>query len=96
MIGYDIDGTLTGKEDLSGCVVISGRTFAEYDSTVMMLAQKVPVYIRGVGAYGDRAHAGLFKANMINWLGLTEYHEDDPMQAEIIRQECPKCTVVMA
>ena len=68
MIGYDIDGTLTGKEDLTDCVVISGRTFSEYDDLCKILATKVPVYIRGIGKYGDHSHAAKFKATMINLL----------------------------
>jgi hypothetical protein len=93
LIGYDIDGTLTGKEDLSGCVVISGRTFGEYDDLCKALAQRCPVYIRGVGAYGDRQHAGLFKAVMIANLGVTEFYEDDSVQADLIRQHQPQCVV---
>ena len=96
MTGYDIDGTLTGSEDLSGCVVISGRTFAEYDDLCKQLAQECPVYIRGAGAYGDRRHAGEFKAGMIHALGVTVYHEDDPVQAEIIERLCPRVRVVRA
>lgn len=95
MVGYDIDGTLTGHEDLTGCVVISGRTFAEYDDTCKELAARVPVYIRGVGAYGDRRHAGVFKAQMIRVLGVTEYHEDDALQAAIIRDMCQDCCKVV-
>lgn len=93
MIGYDIDGTITGREDLAGCVVISGRTFGEYDATCKALAQQCPVYIRGAGAYGDRQHAGEFKAVMISALGVTEYHEDDQVQADIIKAHCPTVTV---
>jgi hypothetical protein len=93
VIGYDIDGTLTGREDLTGCVVISGRTFAEYDATCKALAALVPVYIRGAGAYGDRQHAGEFKALMISALGVTEYHEDDPVQADIIKARNPNCII---
>lgn len=85
MIGYDIDGTLTGQESLGGCVVISGRTFAEYDETCKRLAQRCPVYIRGVGAYGDQNAAGLFKAQICRMLNVTDYYEDDPVQAQLIR-----------
>jgi hypothetical protein len=52
------------------------------------------VYIRGVGAYGDRIHAGSFKAIMINILGVTEFHEDDDVQIDIITKNCPNCKVV--
>lgn len=66
LVGYDIDGVLSSDvEPSAGAVVISGRTWAEYDDTVRALSQRFPVYIRGVGAYGDRRHAGAFKAAMI-------------------------------
>jgi len=96
MKGYDIDGVLSlGIEPSGEYVVISGRTMAEYDELVKYLAQKAPVYIRCTGEYGDRKDAGKFKAKMINILGVTEFHEDDPIQAEIIKKACPKCQVVM-
>ena len=96
MKGYDIDGVLTGGIEPDGeFVVISGRTRAEYDDIPKAIAQIVPVYIRHTGAYGDRKDAGKFKAKMIKILGVTEFHEDDPVQAEIIRKACPKCKIVM-
>jgi hypothetical protein len=94
--GYDIDGVLTaGIRPEGPFVIISGRTFAEYDGVAMAAAQQGPLYIRGVGAYGDRRHAGEFKADMIAMLGVTEFHEDDPLQAEIIAQRNPGCTIVI-
>lgn len=95
MTGYDIDGVLTaGFEPSPDSVVISGRTFAEYDDFVKRAAQVCPVYIRGVGEYGDRWHAGKFKAAMISALGVTTFYEDDPVQVEIIEQANPGCKVV--
>ena len=95
MIGYDIDGVLTAGVALEpGSVVISGRTFAEYDDFAKRAAQLCPVYIRGVGVYGDRVHAGNFKAAMIRALGVTKFYEDDPVQIEIIQQANPACEVV--
>jgi len=58
LIGYDIDGVLTaGVKPVGNYVVISGRTFAEYDNFAKQAASLAPVYIRGVGLYGDRVHA---------------------------------------
>jgi 2-phospho-L-lactate transferase/gluconeogenesis factor (CofD/UPF0052 family) len=95
LYGYDIDGVLTaGVEPKEPYVVISGRTFAEYDNFVKLLATTAPVYIRGSGAYGDHIAAGHFKAEMINKLGVTEFHEDRPEQIEIIRRESPNCVVI--
>ena len=92
--GYDIDGVLTaGVNPMGNYVVISGRTFAEYDDFAKRAASLAPVYIRGVGAFGDRGHTGSFKASMINLLGVTEFHEDD-VQIEIIRNNCTNCKVI--
>lgn len=86
LIGYDIDGVLTsGIVPQMPCVVISGRTFVEYDDFAKKAANICPVYIRGAGAYGDRNHAGWFKATMIKHLGVTEFYEDDPLQIDMIK-----------
>lgn len=95
MTGYDIDGVLTkGVEVGPDDVVISGRTFAEYDDFARAAAQICPVYIRGVGLYGDATHAGMFKAEMIHMLGVTKFYEDDPQQISIIKAINPDCEVV--
>jgi hypothetical protein len=100
VIGYDIDGVVTkGLLTVqhgynSGMVIISGRTFAEYDDLARRLASLCPVYIRGVGEYGDVVAAGEFKAMMIKHLGVDTYYEDDPLQASIIRKYCPLTVVV--
>lgn len=92
--GYDIDGTLTtGLTPIKPFVIISGRTFAEYNETTKKLAQDAPVYIRGSGRYGDQQHAGEFKAHMINLLGVEEFYEDDQVQIDIIRKSCTKCRI---
>lgn len=95
LIGYDIDGVLTaGVKPVGNYVVISGRTFAEYDDFAKQAAAIAPVYIRGVGVYGDRVHAGQFKASMINFLNVIEFHEDDDVQIDIIKANCPGCQVI--
>jgi hypothetical protein len=96
MIGYDIDGVLTtGKfTPAPDDVVISGRTFAEYDETCKQLASVCPVYIRGVGKFGDRAHGGRFKAFVIRMLGVTKFYEDDEVQIKLIKAACPDCEII--
>lgn len=90
--GYDIDGVLTaGVKPIEPYVVISGRTFLEYNDFAKSLANKAPVYIRGSGKYGDREAAGTFKATMINLLNVNEFYEDDPVQLNIIKNSCPNC-----
>jgi hypothetical protein len=92
--GYDIDGTLTtGLKPLEPYVIISGRTLAEYNAYARTLASQAPLYIRCTGNFGDRTHAGTFKAQMINLLGVTEFYEDDDAQIALIRAQCPSCKV---
>lgn len=96
MNGYDIDGVLTsGITPIPPCVAISGRTFAEYDNTCKELAQHMPVYIRGAGDYGDRNHAGRWKAEQVKRLGITTFYEDDPVQARAVQSVNPNCKVVL-
>jgi hypothetical protein len=95
MNGYDIDGVLTSGHSIElPAVVISGRTFAEYDVFAKAAAEICPVYIRGVGAYGDQYAAGLWKAEMIIKLGVTKFYEDDPVQIAIINELVPSCVIV--
>jgi len=94
MKGYDIDGVITNKViPEKGSVIISGRTFAEYDDLVKQLAQTYLVYIRGIGKYGDKEAAGKFKAMMIKYLKITEFYEDDDVQIKIIKKENPNCLI---
>lgn len=100
LIGFDIDGVLIkdGKLKLpplssENFVLISGRTFSEYDSQIRRLATFYPTYIRGIGVIGDREAAGRFKAQMILLLGVTEFYEDDIVQADLIKGTCPDCIV---
>lgn len=93
--GYDIDGVLTaGVKPKGEFVIVSGRTFAEYDDFAKRAAQIAPLYIRGVGVYGDRASAGMFKADIVEMLGIEEFYEDDALQADLIRQKNPQCNVI--
>jgi len=93
--GYDIDGVLTaGYTPKPGDVVISGRTFAEYDKTAKQAAQICPVYIRGSGRFGDDRDAGEFKAIMIQRLGVTKFYEDSETQIEIIKRINPDVEIV--
>ena len=96
LTGYDIDGVLTaGIKPEGDYVIISGRTFAEYDDFAKQAAQFAPLYIRGVGKFGDVFAAAMFKATMINLLYVTDFYEDDPRQAEIIKQLNPECNVIL-
>lgn len=95
MTGYDIDGVLTaGYRPQRGDVVISGRTFAEYDETCRRAAEICPVYIRGSGKFGDDSDAGEFKAMMIKRLGVTTFYEDSGTQIEIIKRLNPDVEII--
>jgi hypothetical protein len=96
LIGYDIDGVLTaGIVPEGNWVVISGRTYAEYDDFVKSLASKTPVYIRCTGEYGDRKAAGEWKAQMIKLLGVSKFYEDDALQSMIIQKMNPDCEIIL-
>ena len=97
LVATDFDGTF-GKDTVpmppsEPQFVISGRTFQEYDGNIGRIAKDMPVYIRGSGEVGDAAHAGKFKAEMIEKLGVTHFLEDDPTQIAIIRKKCPNVVV---
>ncbi len=95
LTGYDIDGVVTeGFVPKPGDVVISGRTFAEYDQEAKRASQICPVYIRGAGRFGDDADAGSFKAMMIQRLGVTKFYEDCETQIEIIKRINPNVEIV--
>lgn len=95
LVAYDIDGVLTAGIKPSGnYVIISGRTFEEYDDFAKRAALLAPVYIRGTGLKGDRVHAGHFKAMMVKMLGVTEFHEDEDFQIEIIKAINPGCKCI--
>jgi hypothetical protein len=99
LVATDLDGTFGKKVDQmppsNPTICISGRTFAEYDSVAKTVAQQMPLYIRGVGCVGDRIAAGNYKATMISLLAVTHFLEDDPVQANIIRNQCPNVNVSM-
>lgn len=91
MRGYDYDGVLSaGVIPQPPFVVVSGRTWAE---GVPVVPQATCVVIRGTGAFGDRKAAGQFKATMCAVWELTEFWEDDPLQAAVLRRLLPALSV---
>lgn len=94
MRAYDIDGVLTaGIKPEKPYVVISGRTIDEWEKTVAEIGTDAPIYLRPYGAYGDHILAGMWKAEMIKRLGVTEFTEDVPLQAAIIQAYNPDCKI---
>lgn len=94
LVAADLDGVFGRQLDPAPSVVISGRTWSEYDLVARTVAQQMPLYIRGQGVYGDRMAAAKFKAKMIELLGVTRFYEDDELQISVISTLCPRVDVV--
>jgi hypothetical protein len=97
VVGYDYDGTIQHfVEQPPGVqvVIITGRTWAEYDEALRAWAQRFPVYIRGTGDMGDMTDAAYFKAQIINAVLVDTYYEDHEYTVQYLRENCGSCTVV--
>ena len=95
MRGYDIDGVLVPRKVVPQhpYIVISGRKFHEWPRTLIEVGDASAIYLRPFGPDGCHESAGAWKAVVINLAGVTDFWEDTPRQAEIIRERCPACTV---
>lgn len=99
MNSFDIDGVITvGLYPGPSDVIITGRSFEEEPETKRMLRGKGihnPVYFNPLPwADKTRKSSGEHKARIINELGITLHFEDDPIQIDVIQNQCPRCTVV--
>ncbi len=96
--GYDIDGVLTkGVIPVSPYVVISGRNYTEWEKTINEIGTNAPIYLNPAsfpGKFDNRELSGEWKAEMINRLGITDFWEDDPVQAKVIALKT-KCNLNM-
>jgi len=108
---YDIDGVIYQGPRVPGLkprpqdIIITGRSFQEKTETRRMLESKGiynpmwmnPVYFEEK----TRESSGYHKAKILNELvnagypELVVHYEDDPVQGEIIKQECPWIEVIM-
>lgn len=102
MRAYDIDGVLTsGHKPKKPYVVISGRRLSDWDRTVKEIGTEGVIYLRPYGPQEgpitvmDHIMSGVWKGEMINKLGVTEFHEDVDLQAQIIREYAPNCKIHM-
>jgi hypothetical protein len=101
--GYDIDGViLPNRHGNKGgvkleppCVIISGRTLDEYSKECKLLASCYPVYIRGIGDTHNEDQSIEFKAMIINYLGVTTFHEDRPKTASALSKKCPNTRIIL-
>lgn len=97
LIGYDLDGVLAdGFTPLGpGGVVISGRKVCEWSRTVQQVGITRPIYLRPDGKHGDRVAAGEWKGTMCLRLGVTDFYEDDLVQASLIKKYSPGTNVFL-
>ena len=96
MDGYDIDGVLVPLNVKPGndFVIISGRLYTDWKRTIQEVGQyEMPIYLRPNGSSEDGVAAAIWKSEIINKLGVTKFFEDNKLQAEIIRGQCPGCEV---
>ncbi len=97
MNGYDIDGVLTkGVIPEEPYVIITGRPYLWAEKTFKELEnlgiKHHVVYLNpeSVDYYNPKI-SGAWKAEMINKLKITEFYEDEIIQADIIREVCKDC-----
>jgi hypothetical protein len=107
---FDIDGVTFINPEIGGLrpdpddVIITGRSYEEREETETMLAKRG---IQNKVMFNPlpfnektRETAGLHKANCIKALfssgyKVTAHFEDDDVQANVIRLECPEVPVIM-
>ena len=104
---FDLDGVIFLRKGLMGVrpfpndVIITGRSFEEMDETLEMLDNfgiSNQIFFNPI-AFQDktRESSGHHKATVLGQLGFDVciHFEDDPIQAEIIRNRCPWVTVIL-
>ena len=96
MNGYDIDGVLVPQKvkPQKPYIIITGRTYKEWDRTIKEVGTEAPIYMRPYGEYGNQSLAGKWKAEMINKLGVETFYEDDPVQIKIIQEDCSNVKII--
>lgn len=103
---FDIDGVIWNGEGLPGIIpsqndiIVTGRSFEEAEVTNAMLQSRgifnQVFYHQVLFKKKTRETAGKHKANILKVYNEVEFHyEDDPIQADIIRAECPHIKVIL-
>jgi hypothetical protein len=99
-MGWDKDGVYPGPKD----IIITGRSNQEMPETLQMLREKGihnMVYFNPLPFdQKTRKSSGEHKAKIINYLlsmneNIKIAFEDDPIQADIIKEKCPIVNVVL-
>jgi hypothetical protein len=95
--GYDVDGVLVPRkiEPIHPYVVITGRPLWQFPETLAAVGACSAIYCLPTQGQPTAETAGEWKALIIGRIGVTEFYEDDPTQAAIIRERCPGCKVIM-
>lgn len=75
-------------------VIISGRTFEEWEKSGKSIAKDFICYVRGSGETGDYIHSAYWKAFVINEIDVDVYFEEDPRQVTILRNTCTHTLIV--
>lgn len=82
-------------EPIAPYVVITGRMYGDFAHTLQQIGGAVAIYMRPADMLKTEDVSGVWKAHMINLLGVEEFYEDRPEQAAIIRRDCPNYRVIM-
>lgn len=95
VIGADFDLTWTDFPEIWGKVdvIVTGRSWEEFqDYQDLKEGPDKPVFF-GTYPMSDKSMVdrATHKADIINKIGITEYYEDDPRDADIIKILCPGC-----
>lgn len=100
IIGYDFNGVVdTGRfVPTSKDVIITGNTLPMVPSVMEYLDRNgivCAVYFNPYKNGANNRHlVGVWKSEMIMRLGCKRFHEDDPLQYEIIKASCADCKVI--
>ena len=107
ILSFDIDGVIWNGEDIPGLIpgpndiIITGRSFEEAEVTDAMLQSRgiynKVFYHQVLFKKKTRELSGKHKANILKVYAaeIAFHYEDDPIQADIIRTECPETKVIL-
>ena len=89
----DYDGTydvMTDSEKAKIDAVVTGASWEEYER----VDADIPVFYNPVSLKKkDKASIISHKADIINKAGATDFYENDPQEADMLRILCPDCTI---
>ena len=101
MNSYDIDGVLTkGIKPEEPCIIVSGRLNKFTEETKRQMKELkinplIRIFLRPFGEPADRIAAGYWKSAIISMFNIEKHYEDDPVQIDIIKKNCPNVNVII-